>query len=145
MAESGPMWEIVTRLNVMSFQEASAEITAIIGVEPTATWREGDLRIPAATIRHKENGWQLRSPVDPHNTTPEQSVASLLALLPNLSVFKRLPQATEVQLTCTIYGLTERPYFYLPHDLILQLAEIGASLDIDPYDLSSDADEGEAK
>jgi hypothetical protein len=131
------LWEIITRLNVVGFTGEASEITAILGLEPTKAWREGDLRDPRATIKHHENGWSLRSPVDPHHTTPDESVAALLALLPDLSAFHRLPAGAEVWLSCTIYGITERPYFYLPTELLAQLASIRAFLDVDIYDLTS--------
>ena len=139
--ERGAAWQIITRLNVVGFSGEASEITRVLRIEPTKTWREGDLRDPKATIKHRDNGWSLKSPVDPHHTTPGESVAALLAVLPDLEAFNRLPTEAEVWLSCTIYGLTERPYFELSAESLAKLASIRASLDVDTYDLTSASEE----
>ena len=141
VAEDGAAWKISTRLNVVGFSGEASEITRVLRIEPTKTWREGDLRDPKATIKHRDNGWSLKSPVDPHHTTPGESVAALLAVLPDLEAFNRLPTEAEVWLSCTIYGLTERPYFELSAESLAKLASIRASLDVDTYDLTSASEE----
>jgi hypothetical protein len=138
------MWEIRTRLTVTGFSGDPTHISAVIGVEPTKTWREGDHRSSGTILTFAHNGWSLSSPVDPLHTTPEESVRALLDLLPDVTAFQRLPDGAEVELSCSFYGLTERPGFWLSTELLARVAAIGASLDIDPYDFSSeqaDADE----
>ena len=67
---------------------------------------------------------------------PEAALESLLGLIPDLSSFSRLPGSSEVQVTFTLYGITGRPSLWLSGRAIHRLALIGASLDVDTYDLS---------
>lgn len=61
----------------------------------------------------------------------------LLDGLPDLTAFRRLPPGVEVQLTCTVYGHGDRPFVFLSADTIAKLGSMGASFDIDTYDLSA--------
>jgi len=58
-------------------------------------------------------------------------------VLPNLDAFSALPPGVDVQLTCTIFGYEERPYLFLSRGSVKRLARIGATLDVDTYDLTS--------
>lgn len=136
MNVSNANFEIKTRLVVLDFECEADVITNILRVTPTETWRKGDTVTREAKNRRHENGWQLRSPADPFTATPEDSVSALLALFPNLEFFRHLPHGSHVQMTCTLYGLKERPFLFLSAAVIRQLSEISADLDVDIYDLS---------
>ncbi len=83
----------------------------------------------------------LRSPADPERTSAEEAVNALLAQFPRLTAFAALPAEAEIQLTCTIYGHDERPGLWLSKDVMARLAQIGANLDVDIYDLVEYADD----
>jgi hypothetical protein len=117
-------------------------ISETLGVPPTRTWKQGDRVHPNATNVYRQSGWMRESPVDAFKTTPEQSIAALLALFPDHGAFARLPPPSEIEVSATLYGLTERPYFSLSARLLAQLGAIGADLDLDIYDLSSSAESG---
>jgi hypothetical protein len=136
------MFTIVTRLMVHDFDCDAGVISEILGVPPTKTWKTGDRVLPAATNVYHQNGWMKESPVDPDRTTPEESVAALLALFPDASVFGRLPRPSQVEVSSTLYGYTERPYFSLGARYLAHLGAIGADLDLDIYDLSNSAEPG---
>lgn len=136
-----PAQEVKTRLLILGFDCAPAAISEVLGVAPTRTWSTGDRVIPQATKLHSENGWVLRSPSDPEHTTPEESIRALLASLPNHSAIEQIRSRGDVQVTCTIYTYKHRPSLFLPPDLMAQLAALGASLDVDIYDLSESASE----
>ena len=127
--------EVKVRLVILGFECSSDEISSTLGVAPTQVWRDGETVTPQATNVHHENGWMLRSPVDPQRASAEEAVNALLAQFPSLKAFAALPAAADIQLTCTIYGHDERPGLWLSKDVIARLAQIGASLDVDVYDL----------
>jgi len=132
-----PSLKVKVRLVVLDFDGPADAITAVLGVPPTTTWRTGERRVPEATILHKQNGWMIRSPADPLTAAPEEAVLQLLARIPDPTAFRRLPPSVEVQLTVTVYGLGDRPFVFLSADTVAKLASMGASLDIDTYDLSA--------
>lgn len=132
--------EVKARLLILGFECPAEEITKVVGVVPTQTWRRGDRVSPVATNVHKENAWVLHSPADPHSASPEDAVRALLGTLPSMKAFRSLPDDVEIQLTCTVYGHSERPYVYLPAELVERVGELRASLDIDTYDLTSTED-----
>ncbi len=142
MNDDSPIYKIVTRLMVLDFECDAQLITETLGVEPTKTWKTGE-RVHAKAINvHHQNGWLKKSPVDQFQTTPEESIAALLLLFPDLSAFLRLPPACQVQLTSTLYGYKERPHFFLSSQYVAQLAAIRADLDVDVYDLSNSPQPG---
>jgi hypothetical protein len=122
-------------LKVYGFTGSANEISEILGIEPSETFRAGDPVLPQSTRLHSENGWRLSSPVDPENATAEDAVRALLDLVPHRKAFATLPRECEVVVSCTIYGYEERPYCAIAREDIKRLAEIGATLDIDTYDL----------
>lgn len=130
-----PRIEVKARLSVLGFACPSSEISELLGIAATKVFRNGDPVLPGATKLHRMNGWQLTSPVDPPNATAEAAVSALLDLLPDRTAFAKLPPEVEIQLTCTIFGYEERPYCYLRKEDVKRLAEIGANIDIDTYDL----------
>ena len=125
------------KLMVFGFDAEPAEITAVLGVEPTNAWLKGDAVTSTALNGQPSNGWAKLSPADPDRTTCEEGVRALLSSLPGPETFRALPAGCDVQVTCTLFGYTERPYVYLPRDLLAALAAIGASLDVDVYDLTA--------
>jgi hypothetical protein len=139
--ESGT-YKIVTRLLVYDIGEGDASvISEVLGVQPTSVWRLGEPVVEGARNVHRTRAWKLVSPSDPLNTTPEQSIADLLSCFPDPTAFGRLPPRGHVQVTCAIYAYKERPFVFLPAQLMGQLARINADLDVDIYDLTSAADQ----
>ena len=127
--------EIHAILYVFTTTEAPETITRILGVNPTQTWNAGDLAGPPGSRRHKKRlGSQIASRSD--RRRPDQAVMTLIDLFPDRAAFRRLPAGAEVQLTCAVYGYRERPGLYLSGTAMAALAEIGANLDVDTYDLS---------
>jgi len=85
----------------------------------------------------KQNGWSLASPAA-ESSDSDQVVHELLKLFPTLEVFGALPQEAAVQLTISVIGYEDRPGVFLSGDVVRLIAAVGASLDIDPYDLTAD-------
>lgn len=126
------------RLVVNEFDCDPDEITKILGVLPTKTARRGDLKIEGGTRRWTHNWWNLKSPVDPTVATGEEAVTALLDLLPDPSAFGRLPPGSEVEVGCLLMGYAYRPWLHLSPPVMARLASIGAALDVDPYDMTTD-------
>ena len=130
-----PGLESRVRLTVQGFSGDPGEVTAVLGVSPSRTWREGDIVQPKATLHHKTNGWALQSPVDPHGVDPERAVQALLDLFPDPTCFARLPADAVASVNCTIYGTQCRPFLCLSSATVARLAALGVGLDVDPYEL----------
>jgi hypothetical protein len=126
------------RLVVLGFDCSPEHISTLLGVEPTKSWLKGEPVHPRATNTHAENGWMRASPSDPTVASAEEGIRALLQLFQDPTVFARLPKQSTVQLTCTLFGYEYRPYVYVPAELVRTIATIGASIDIDTYDLSDE-------
>jgi Domain of unknown function (DUF4279) len=137
MTVAEPARETRVKLVVYAFEESPDAVTAILGVTPTKTWLAGDPVLQQAVHKQKENGWMLRSPTDPASGDADASVLELIRLFPDTDAFNKLPGAAQVQVTCTLYGYSQRPSMYLSTSAMKALARIGADLDVDVYDLSS--------
>jgi Domain of unknown function (DUF4279) len=135
MANAGD-FEIKTKLVVLGYECPAEQISQILGVAPSKAWLRGERILEEAQNVYAESGWELKSPADPRSTTVEDSIRRLIESLPDPAAFRTLPQGCEIQLTSTIYAYRERPFVYLPAELILRIAAIGASLDVDIYDVS---------
>jgi hypothetical protein len=128
-------------LFVGDFDCEHEEITAILGIQPTKTWKRGDRVLPIAQNVHHENGWILDSPLEVVNSTLEDQVIALLAIaVPRRDAFLRLPSDATVHVGCAVYGYAHRPIVSLSRDAICGIASLGASLGIDVYDLSTTED-----
>lgn len=136
MNDPGRIRKVKVKLMILGFTEQPDEMSRILGVSPSRTWTKGEPVAPGAHNRQPQNGWQLSAPVDPINAEANSAVESLLSLFPDRSAFRRLPSEAEVQLTCTVYAYGERPWLYFSRQTVSMLGEIGASLDVDIYDLS---------
>ncbi len=128
------------RLVICGFEGSASEISAIVGADPTKTWRRGDQVVPIAMNVHKDNGWQLDSPLDATSASAHDSIGAIFALIPDPSLRQRLPEGATIQMTITQYAYDVRPFVFLGADTIAKLALCGADLDIDVYDLSKSED-----
>jgi hypothetical protein len=77
----------------------------------------------------------LRSRLDP-GFSADQSIAALLQLFPRPQAIRALPKDTTVEVSVAIYTRSGRPGLCLSSEVIHALAEIGARLDVDTYDLT---------
>jgi Domain of unknown function (DUF4279) len=126
---------------VSGFECAPAEITKLFGIEPTRTWLKGDVIYPKVKVRRKQNAWMLRSNM-PNDTPFVTQLQSLLdAIMPKKELFSKLPPNSGVEISCVAYTTHGRPDISLPADMIKAIAEIGAELNFDLYQLPSDDEE----
>src|SRR5438874_502023 len=84
--------QVLVRLNVTDFECPAEEITRLLGLSPTRTWRRGEKVHPRAQNTHRQNGWSLSAPCDPYTTGLEEQVEALLRLVaPHVDRFATLP------------------------------------------------------
>ena len=128
--------KIKARLTIFDFDSPVEEIVQTLGFCPTKTWRRGEPVLPKAKNVHHENGLMLVAPCEPINSTVNEQVDSLLSIItPHIDNFAKLPIGVEVELSCIIYVYDCRPVIGFSHETVRVLAQIGASIDIDFYDL----------
>lgn len=118
------------------------EITILLGIQPTKTWRLGDL-VPRTSLRRKHDGWLLS--IGYEHLDEEHSI-DLMSQVRRL--FDRLQPDTaklidictrlqlESSLNCVLYIRgNERPAVHFDPDIIQWLAQLQAEIDIDLYHL----------
>lgn len=133
--------EIRVCLRVMEFECSPHEITRIIGITPCRTWLKGDAidKTGRATIKHKQNGWEIcsRAVSDNANYYSELQpcVSKILDIVrPCRDNFKSLPTGVFIQLSCFIYAYSEKaPAINIDSVSVNELSHINASIDIDYY------------
>jgi hypothetical protein len=140
MNDSAGIYKVLTRLRVDGFECDASVITALLDVEPTTTWRAGEREDSRPDNTCHQNAWVKDSPVTPCETTPEASVAALLALFPDVFAFARLPHPARVVVSTTLFGARAGTCFFLSSGFVAQLAVIGADFDLRISDESSEAD-----
>jgi hypothetical protein len=114
------------------------EVSGTLGLSPSETWRRGERTHSGALITHQDNGWMLSS--EPHQGGPtvlgDLADALLARVLPFADRFRNLPAGTNVALQCAVYDRNRDVVIWYAPSTIRGLALIGASLDLDYYDLA---------
>lgn len=107
------------------------EISTLLGVQPTHTWRPGD-RVEQSQVRRETTGWAINSDLK-ETAELDAHVKHVFTLLPsNLAEIgsERLA-GFEVELSCAVYTTGEMPSLNLSPAALALLHRAGASLDID--------------
>ena len=117
------------------------EITAKVGIEPTQTWKTGDLviRPKGRRVTRKFSIWEVKSKLDPLGELDPTEVLDLHVE----SVFEQLEPGWESlvkicpdydALICgVIYAYTDMPAISLTKENIKKISELNAGIDIDVY------------
>jgi hypothetical protein len=139
MTANGPLPqnEIKVMLAVLGFEGEPETVSRILQMSPTRTWVKGSPVAVGATNVHHQNGWALHSEVFSEMSDVDVAVRQVLDKFSSPHVFEKLPDECEVQLTVTIFALRERPGLWLSPQTTRKMAAVGASLDVDIYDLTS--------
>lgn len=108
------------------------DVTQCLGVEPSATWRIGDL-IEPSTVRRKSNGWVLSAPlIDPLDI--EVQIKWLLDQLPvDLRRMSQVTDRWDAELSCALYIKDQAPALALSSETVQRLADLAAEFDADLY------------
>jgi Domain of unknown function (DUF4279) len=132
-----PSLEVRLQLAVLNCDWPPEKISATLGVSPTQTWKTGEPIVPGGTARHKQNGWAIVVRGDAANRDPDAALSEMIDRFAETNGFKKIPPSSEVQISIGLIGNRERPGLYLSAQTISRIASIGASIDLDTYDLTS--------
>lgn len=107
-------------------------VTALTGVQPSRTWRTGELITERAIVRYKNNGWTLRSNV---SGDLNEEISDVLDLLqPAWSQFVALSSRSYAEIACVVYSYGgARPPIHFDRDIVRRAAELNAAIDVDLY------------
>ncbi len=127
--------EVAVRLYITHFECSPTEITRILRLSPTGTWRAGDLIGRSKTLRNKVNGWRLHSPL-PETTGPEEQIEALFRKVrPAAPRFKKLPKNVKVQLLVAIHACDDsQRTMEISAETIQILAQIRGTLSFEYWD-----------
>ena len=119
---------------VGGFAQPPADVLQRLAIQAAASWQAGDVRVPQALVRHKENGFRLVA--DKQIDDFEERVAELISRLYPLR-HELGTLGAHCQLACVFYlGENERPVISFSHSALSRLVEMGASIDVDVYHLA---------
>ncbi len=113
------------------------EISRVLDIKPTRTWRSGDLVYPPAVRQHKDDGWMLKANYSQGVQLTKYIEALVDQVESKADRFQNLPPATTVYVRCDICDHEfRRTDLGLSKKAIQGIAKLGADVDIDYYDLS---------
>jgi hypothetical protein len=118
---------------VLGFACSHDELSGALGVQPTRTWKHGDLVTSRSTRRQKASGWEVASGLSQH-ATPHQHASRLLdRLAPAADSLRQMRvEASVLSIVIEVHG-GDRPPIGLSRENVARLAALGAQLDIDLY------------
>lgn len=135
----------LTRVNLLinNFDCRAEELSSVLGLTPSETWRAGEQYGPAPVHVYKESGWQFDSPLDEPWDVPKHLWWILDQLPATLDILDSVTDswAVQVGVRVEIYD-AETPVFSFEAPLVRRMADIGASLDIDYYFFGDEDEEG---
>lgn len=111
-----------------------SQVTALVGVQPSETWRAGDLVSDRAIVRRKLSGWKINSAL-PLNAPLEEHVEAVLQQLkPGWLSLVELGSRNQAKVYCVVrsYG-GARPALIFKRGIVKQVAELNAAIEIDLY------------
>ncbi|MEG3898838.1 MULTISPECIES: DUF4279 domain-containing protein [unclassified Microcoleus] len=110
------------------------EVTAKVSINPTETWRKGDLINPRGTRRHKENGWSVYSQIEKSADLEEHINSVLEQLQPGWVPLLELCKCYAAEIACVIYYRRGSvPAIHFAPDIVAQAAKLNAEIDVDFY------------
>jgi hypothetical protein len=133
-------YTIEVKYILTSFLVNPEEITKILGIQPTKSWRKGEL-IPKTSLPHKTNGWLIESGLG-KNAELENHLESLKHILnPAIDKIEQLPKETEAEISCVVNIYHSRsieeehntPALHLDLKHIQLLNQLKAEIDYDLY------------
>ncbi len=122
-----------------------SEVTAALGVAPTRTWRKGEREELTPCLLNEADAWEVASPLGKELVVAEHFRALLLVFHPHAAVIRQFCAAhpdTRSEFMAEVMSNEGNPnVYYLDRELVRQIADVGAGLDMDDYNLPEDDDE----
>jgi hypothetical protein len=124
--------KVFVRFLITDFNVKPSEITDLVGIAPTKTWEEGDLKFSKGTIKYKSNGWELY--------ISDSDVLHVEILLKRL-IFLLLPYQKQIALlenvtkviSIIVYSNNQMPSLSYDRECLEFIVAIKATLDQDIY------------
>lgn len=123
--------ETFVRLKTFSVSLTPEQITEAIGLPCDRSWRIGDKRGKTIIIE-KENGWILNSSLSLEASLDAHVENLLSRLTPIADKIRKFSEQNRVEFSCVVYA-DSPPALNFTESVIFQLAQLGASLDIDLF------------
>jgi Domain of unknown function (DUF4279) len=113
------------------------QITKLLKISPTNTWRLGDL-IGKSILRCKHNGWRLNSELE-NSADLENHIEYLLKTLQqSWQTLVEICSQYDAEISCVIYSYeAQGPAIHFDKEIIQCVAELNAEIDVDYYCLHS--------
>jgi uncharacterized protein DUF4279 len=132
--------EVYAEFNLFGLDMDPDQVTALVGISPSKTWRLGDpIGPPPLILRYKNNGWRLKSEL-PLSLDLEEHVKSVIdQLQPSWAAFVELGTRYSAEISCVVksYG-GDRPPISFNEAVVKRAAELNAAIDIDLYIFDDD-------
>jgi hypothetical protein len=125
--------EISASFTLTGIELDPAEISAKVGITPTASWMKGDLIDPRGVIRYQENGWSIQSTLDKYASLEDHVKSVLEQLQPSWSSLVEVSAQNYAEIDCVIYTRGQAPEMHLDKDILRQISQLNAELDLDLY------------
>jgi hypothetical protein len=125
--------EITASFLIRGFGCDHDHITRQIGIDPSATWRKGD-QIGQSRLRRKEDGWRLDSELSPQAALDQHARNILDRIHPRSAALTSIEGRAHFFAAMYIHA-GDRPPATLSSEIIRQLADLNAGVDIDIYNL----------
>lgn len=124
-------------LKVLDFPFHPDTIGDMLGLQCSESWQKGDYRSPKVRMRHKENGWQLKSPLGDDAGFEDHLKCIIDAVYPSRMALQKLSKEYYTELSCAIYMAINSekslPSMHIDEEQIRILAEMNLQIDVDLY------------
>jgi hypothetical protein len=116
------------------------EVTSLLGIQPTQTWRLGDL-VPRTILHRKHDAWLFSTGYETLDEEHSVDVTSQVHRLvdqiqPNTAKLKEICTRLQLEpaLNCVLYiEGNDRPAVHFDPDIVQWLAQLQAEIDINLY------------
>lgn len=109
------------------------QITRKTGLNPTETWRVGDVRHARTGRVHADAGWRIDAEGELGVDVGTYIEHLLDRVWPVREDFQALAATCNVQFSVVLHCRDETPAVHLAGDTVRRMAALGAALDIDLY------------
>lgn len=124
-------------LKILGFQGEPEAITRRIGLEPTKTWRKGEL-IPRTVRPRPTSGWELLAIEGGGPELAPQIERLLDRIRGKEALLSDFGREARLELSIVVYARESVPALHLPRETVEVLGKLGSAVDIDLYCLMSD-------
>ena len=129
--------KIKASLRFDGFPVSPEQLSTELGLEPTEAWSKGD---PCRWAKERRsNGWKLSSGLEESADLEAHVNAVLHQIAPFKEKFRKVTAKYPPMLACVIYTYDgDRPAIVFERNVVMELADLNALIDIDLYIFDDD-------